>query len=425
MLKYWLWLAELPGLHNQARLALLRHFGSPEDIFYADEEELLLAEDVPQKQAKLALNRDLSEANRILADCQRLNLRILTIQDAEYPDRLRNIYDPPCVLYVKGCLPAFDEEAAIAVVGTRKYTPYGAACAEKLGAGLAAGGGLVVTGLAKGVDAAAARGALRAGGRVAGVVGNGLDVYYPYESRELYEDVPAAGVLISEYPPGSPPDKQHFPVRNRILSGLSVAALVVEAPIHSGALITARLAAEQGRDVFAVPGPIDAPNSAGCLRLIQDGAGPAAEAWDILSFYESRFPGKLRRRRGGPGYRPVSHRRAREDAVPVLDANSHTEDTAAAKKPPRAEAKRNPPAETGTETVKTVRAEGLTDDQIALLGILEPEEAGSIQVDDLIQRTGIPARRVLSALTMLEIDGFVCQHSGKRYTRTVTLENNV
>lgn len=403
MLKYWLWLAELPGLGNQARLALLRHFGSPEGIFYADEEELLLAEEVPAKQARLALNRDLSAANRILADCQRLNIRILTIQDAEYPDRLRNIYDPPCLLYVKGRLPAFDEEAAIAVVGTRKCSPYGTACAEELGYGLAAGGALVVTGLAKGVDAAAAKGALRAGGQVAGVVGNGLDVRYPYESRELYDDVPAAGVLLSEYPPGTSADGRHFPVRNRILSGLSVAALVVEAPERSGALITARLAADQGRDVFAVPGPINAPASAGCLRLIQDGAGAVTKAWDILSVYEARFPGKLRRPRSMPEYRPLPRRQSPSRPEPVPDA-------------PRPEVQ---------EPVVPLRStEGLTDDQIALLQVLEAEESASIQVDDLIQTTGIPTRRVLSALTTLEIDGLVRQHSGKRYTRTVTLREN-
>ena len=228
MLKYWLWLAELPGLNNQARLALLRHFGSPEDIFYAEEAELSLVEDLSEAQRAAVLeDHNLGPANYILADCQRLGQRILTIQDAEYPKRLYNIYDPPCLLYVRGRLPAFDEEAAIAVVGTRKCTPYGIACAEKLGYGVAACGGLVVTGLAKGIDSAAARGALRAGGRVVGVTGNGLDVPYPYESRHLYEDVAAAGVLISEYPPGTEPDGHHFPVRNRIMSGLSVAALVV------------------------------------------------------------------------------------------------------------------------------------------------------------------------------------------------------
>ncbi len=279
MLKYWVWLSELPGLGNQARLALLRHFASPEEIYYADAEELELAEGLTKEQVQRVLqNKDLSGANRILGECQRLSQRILTIQDAGYPRRLQNIFDPPCLLYVKGRLPEVDEEVLVAVVGTRSCTPYGIRCAEKLGFGLAAGGGIVVTGLAKGVDAAAARGALRAGGTVIGVTGNGLDVYYPYESRSLYDDVAASGALLSEYPPGTEPEGRHFPVRNRIMSGLSLAALVVEAPVRSGAMITARLALDQGRDLFAVPGPIDAPASVGCIRLMQEGAGPVIDA---------------------------------------------------------------------------------------------------------------------------------------------------
>ncbi|WP_295754708.1 DNA-processing protein DprA [uncultured Oscillibacter sp.] len=397
MLKYWVWLAELPRLKGPFRLALLRHFGSPEDIFFADREELLLAEDVPPGQAELALNRDLSAADRILADCQRLGQRILTIQDAEYPQRLRNIFDPPLVLYVKGRMPVMDEEAAIAVVGTRECTPYGTACGERLGRELAASGAVVVTGLARGVDSAAARGALRAGGSVVGVTGGGLDVVYPPENGDLYADVAARGVLLSEYPPGSPPDKAHFPVRNRIMSGLSVAALVVEAPGHSGALITARLALEQGREVYAVPGPIDAPDSVGCNRLIRDGAGLAAEGWDILRDFQERFPEKLRPARKLPAWTPLPTRR-------------------------RAEPRRKPEPAPEPEKAPALRAvsrEGLTDDQIALLEVLEPE--GPVQVDDLIESTGIPARRVSSALTMLEIDGCVRQHDGKRYTRTVAL----
>ncbi len=397
MLKYWVWLAELPGLKNPSRLALLRHFGSPEDIFFADREELLLAEDVPPAQAELALNRDLSAADRILADCQRLGQRILTIQDAEYPQRLRNIFDPPLVLYVRGRMPAMDEEAAVAVVGTRECTPYGVACAERLSQELAASGAVVVTGLARGVDSAAARGALRAGGIVVGVVGGGLDVIYPPENRDLYEDVAAAGVLLSEYPPGSPPDKAHFPVRNRIMSGLSVAALIVEAPERSGALITARLALEQGREVYAVPGPIGAPVSVGCNRLIRDGAGLAAEGWDILRDFQERFPEKLRPAGDLPAWTPLPTRR-------------------------RAEPRRRPepePEEEPKPALRTVSRSGLTDDQIALLRVLEPESP--IQVDDLIETAGIPARRVSSALTMLEIDGCVKQHDGKRYTRTVEL----
>lgn len=391
MLKYWLWLTNLRGLHNQTRLALLRHFGTPENLFYADEGEILLTEGITREQAALLRDHDLERANRILGDCQRLGLQLLTIQDAAYPARLQNIYDPPVLLYVRGHLPVMDEEAAIAVVGTRKCSPYGVACAEKLAFGLAAAGAVVVSGLAEGIDAASVRGALRAGGTPVSVVGNGLDIKYPRENRYLYEDVAAAGALLSEYPPGTRPDGRHFPVRNRILSGLSLAALVVEAPARSGALITAETALEQGRDVFAVPGPIDALTSAGCNRLIRDGAGLVSDAWDILREYQDRFPDKLhpegaRREPETLGYRA---RQSRE-AKPVLPSLS----------------------------LKEEKLE-LTDDQIALLRALPEEEP--MLVDDLIEQTGIPTRRVLSALTVLELEQLIEQHSGKRYTRKVNL----
>ena len=389
-LKYWLWLTELPGLKNQTRLALLRHFPTPEDVYYADPEEVLLTEGITREQAKLLEDKDCSGADRILADCQRLDLDLLTIQDAGYPNRLRNIYDPPCLLYVRGRLPAFDDEASIAVVGTRDCTPYGISSAEKLGYGLAAGGAVVVSGLARGVDSAALRGALRAGGTVTAVLGNGLDVIYPPENQYLYEDVAAAGALVSEYPPGTSPEAKHFPVRNRIMSGLCVATLVVEAPARSGALITAGTALEQGRDVFAVPGPIDAPASVGCNRLIRDGAGLVSDAWDILGEYEPRFPDKLRRE----GARETP-------AVLGYQARQKTEPKPV---PPSVSLSHNDYS--------------LTDDQICLLRALTEEP---MLVDDLIELTDIPTRRALSALTVLEIEHLVTQHSGKRYARAVNL----
>lgn len=390
MLKFWIWLSELRGLQNQTRLALLRHFGSPEAIFYADREEILLTDGMTPEQAARLDDHDLAGAQKILGRCEELGLSLLTIQDAAYPRRLFNIYDPPCLLYVRGRLPAFDEEAAVAVVGTRSCTPYGVACAEKLGYGIARCGGLVVSGLAAGIDSAALRGALRANGRAAAVLGNGVDVVYPRENQYLYEDVASAGCLISEYPPGTRPVGSHFPRRNRILSGLSVAALVVEAPERSGALITAAAALEQGRDVFAVPGPIDAPASVGCNQLIRDGAGLVSDAWDILREYEGRFPEKL----CAPGQaspRPQVTGYQTERAEPARPAKPLVD-----------------PAE-----------RGLTDDQTALLRALD--EDVPMLVDDLIEQTDIPTRRVLSALTLLEIEGLVTQHSGKRYTRAVAL----
>ena len=389
MLKYWVWLSELKGLRNQTRLALLRRFGDPESIFYADADELLLTDGVERSQLKLLENHDLAPADRILADCQRLDIRLLTLSDAAYPGRLKNIYDPPALLYCKGRLPLLDDLLCVAVVGTRDCTPYGVACAEKLGFGLASGGAAVVSGLAKGIDAAAIRGALRAGGVTVGVVGNGLDVYYPYESRYLYEDVASAGILLSEYPPGTEPASGHFPVRNRIISGLSLAALVVEAPEKSGALITAATALEQGRDVFAVPGPSDAPASVGCNCLIRDGAGLVSDASDILREYEGRFVLNLKESREQPETLGYQARMAPEPK-PVAP----------------------------TLSLRHSDAE-LTDDQIAVLKALSDTEP--MQVDDLTELVEIPTRRVLSALTVLEIDQYVAQHPGKRYTRTVTV----
>jgi DNA processing protein len=389
-LTYWLWLSELQGLTNQTQLALLRRFETPERIFYADPEELLLTEGITRQQAELLSDHRLDGARKIQEDCHRLNIRILTIGDAEYPGRLKNIYDPPMLLYMKGRMPVMDEEVAIAVVGTRNCTPYGEGCAKKLGHELSAAGAVVVSGLAKGIDAAATHGALMAGGVTVGVVGNGLDVRYPYESRFLYDDVAAAGVLISEYPPGAEAAGWHFPARNRILSGLCVGTLVVEAPLRSGALITAETALEQGRDVFAVPGPIDAENSAGCNRLIQEGALLVTGAEDILREYEGRYPQKLRPR-------------------------TYTEPpkTAGYQARQLAEAKPVPPSVSLSRELPE-----LSDDQLAILRLLGEEP---MQVDDIIELTDIPTRRVLSALTVLEMDELVTQHSGKRYTRAVTL----
>ena len=389
-LTYWLWLSELQGLTNQTRLALLRRFETPERIFYADPEELLLTEGISWQQAELLSDHRLDGARKIQEDCHRLNIRILTIGDAEYPGRLKNIYDPPMLLYMKGRMPVMDEEVAIAVVGTRNCTPYGEGCAKKLGHELSAAGAVVVSGLAKGIDAAATHGALMAGGVTVGVVGNGLDVRYPYESRFLYDDVAAAGVLLSEYPPGAEAAGWHFPARNRILSGLCVGTLVVEAPLRSGALITAETALEQGRDVFAVPGPIDAENSAGCNRLIQEGALLVTGAEDILREYEGRYPQKLRPRTYTEPPKTVGYQaRQLAEAKPV---------------PPSVSLSRELPE--------------LSDDQLAILRLLGEEP---MQVDDIIELTELPTRRVLSALTVLEMDELVTQHSGKRYTRAVTL----
>ena len=396
-LKYWIWLSALKGLGNRSKMELLQMFGTPENLYYADGRQL---EELDVSVRQALERHSLEETDRILGECDRLGLRVLTFQDTEYPDRLKNIYDPPLLLYVKGRMPLFDEEVALAMVGTRSCTPYGIASAETLSHRLAKQGALIVSGLARGIDSAAHRGALRAGGFTAAVLGNGHDITYPAENGPLYADIAAAGVILSEYPPGTRPEGRNFPVRNRIISGLCLGTIVVEAPARSGALITAETALEQGRDVFAVPGPIDSPSSAGCNRLIRDGAFLAADSWDVLREYAGRYPHKLSAREVEP-IRPLEMAQP-EQVKPAKEKRAAEEE----------------PEEPALPVMDLSLDHGLTDDQIAILRVLD----SAMQVDDIIEATQIPARRVLSALTLLELENYVSQSSGKRFSRLVTLQ---
>ncbi len=400
-LKYWVWLTTLPGLGQRTKLQLLEHFASPEEIYFAPEEELLLAEGVTKTQCALLADKSLDRAEKVLEDCAKDGQFLLTMDDAAYPARLRNIYDPPLLLYGKGSLPLFDEEVAVTVVGTRSCTPYGVKAASELGYELAKQGALLVSGMAKGIDGEALRGALRAGGFTAAVLGGGADVVYPAANRRLYEDIAATGVILSEYPPGTEPRGEHFPVRNRLLSALSVATLVVEAPERSGALITAATALEQGREVFAVPGPFDAPMSRGCNGLIREGAGLVCEAWDVLSFYESRYPHKLRLLRA---------------KLPPLPKGAPETESGEPAKP----AEEAPPAPALPVLDISQDPGGLTDDQIAVLSVLHTDIP--TLTDDAAILADLPVRRVLSALTVLEIDGYVCRQGARSFLRTVELK---
>lgn len=398
-LKYWIWLSNLPRLNNQMRLSLLEHFGEPDKIYYGEKEEYFLVQGMTRSMAEALEDKSLEAADRILGDCDRLGLRIITLRDTEYPDRLRNIYDPPLLLYVLGRMPRFDEEVAVAMVGTRRASPYALEMGEKLAFQMAGLGAVIVSGLAAGGDAAAHRGALRAGGFTAAVIGGGHDIVYPRENRPLYEDIAARGVILSEYPPGTEHMGEHFPVRNRIISGLSVGVVVTEAPERSGALITAGLALDQGRDLFAIPGQMGDRRCAGSNALLRDGAGVVTDAWDVLSVYAGKFPHKIRslrmeepRRFGGapaPAEKPKFRKKPdapREPGLPVLDLSGD---------------------------------HGLTDDQLRVVRALRGR---TVQVDDLIEETQIPTRRILSALTVLELDRIVTQESGKRFSLAVALK---
>ena len=266
---------------------------------------------------------------------------------------------------------------------------------EKLAYQMAGLGAVIVSGLAAGGDASAHRGALRAGGLTVGVIAGGHDIVYPRENRWLYQDIGVRGAILSEYPPGTDHRAGHFPERNRIISGLSLGVVVIEAPARSGALITASRALAQGRDVFVLPGQADDWHCTGSNQLLRDGAVPAMDAWDVLSHYTARYPHRIR------SLRLEEPRRFGGDA------------------PPRREARQKAPPEPALPVLDLSGDHGLTDDQLRIVRALRER---TVQVDELIEETQIPTRRVLSALTILELDKIVTQESGKRFSLAVTLK---
>ena len=387
-----------PGIGVKGAVHLLGIFGDARGIFAAAPEELAMKAALREDIIRNIVHRKgFAAAEKELGYCRRNSISAIASTDPEFPALLREIPDYPHVLYLKGNAAALSARC-VAMVGTRACTPYGTQSAEKIAYGLCKQGAVVISGAAAGVDSASHRGALRAGGKTIAVLGNGLDVVYPAENEWLYRDIAASGALISEYPPGTAAEAWHFPVRNRIISGLSLATVVVEAPEKSGALITANTALEQGRDVFAVPGPIDAPMSRGCNRLIADGAAALiTDSWDVLREYEAQYPHKILGERV---------------ELPRTLGYQAREELARAKQTAVEETPALPELNLKTNDL------GLTDDQMAILRALK---AGALQVDDLIEKTQIPTRRVLSALTMMELEGYVEQSGGKHFSLTVTL----
>jgi DNA processing protein len=270
--------------------ALVDALGSPEAVVSAPEATLATVRGIGPKIAEsIASQRGAREAGREEEAAARLGARLVTPLDADYPTPLKSIYDPPLCLYVRGELTKKDEHA-LAVVGTRRASHYGASQAEKLSFQAAQAGFTIVSGLARGIDTAAHRAALKAKGRTLAVLGGAIDRLYPPENRDLAEEITASGALISEFPLGREPDRTTFPYRNRIVSGLSKGVLVVEAGVDSGAMNTAEQALEQGRSVLAVPGRVDLEGARGPHRLIQNGARLVQDLQDILAEFEFLFP---------------------------------------------------------------------------------------------------------------------------------------
>lgn len=364
----------LPNIGPIRVRRLLERFESPEQILSAKRRELLevsgIGEEMAEQIGDWEDRIDLVEEKRRIADH---GISLLTLEDACYPPALRTIHDPPFLLYMKGNLTVADD-AAIGVVGSRRTTHYGRDQAKKLSFQLAKAGFCIVSGLARGIDTAAHEAALAARGRTIAVLGSGIGNIYPPENQALADRIAESGAVLSEFPVLYVPDKQSFPLRNRIVAGISRGLLVVEAPVRSGSLITANQALEQGRAVFAVPGPIDRPTSEGCHRLIQQGATLVCSAQDVID--------ELGLEINSLGL----------DFAPEL------------------------PESFEKSNEKPRRQLDLSEAEAKILGELSQ---GDSTIDSLSEATGINAGRVGATLLQLELKSLIKQLPGKIFTKQI------
>lgn len=380
MLVHWIWYAELKGLSLHEKQELLQRFRDPEEFYYSD-----IVQDQEQK--------DLAQAQRILRQCEDKGIGILPFTDEAYPEKLRNTYDAPMVLYFKGVLPDWESVPVIGIVGTRKATPYGVNTARRFGRQIAQSGALVVSGGAYGIDTMAMQGALEAGCPVVGVLGCGVDVVYPKTNKQFFAKVTETGCLLSEYPPRTQPAPWQFPARNRIISGMSNGLLLIEAPEKSGALNTARHAMNQGRDVFVVPGNIDVPSCAGSNALLQEQAMTALSGWDVVKEYEALYPGKVQKK----------DLPATEQESVILgktDLSGQIPDKKSIDK-----------EENSTYSVVNNPLPALPEAERDVLACIGRE--GSL-VDEVIAQAELPAGTVKSILTKLVLKGLIVNQPGGR-----------
>ncbi len=409
MTDIWLWLSRKKGLGPKRIHQLLERFGTAQDLFDAGQMQLLRA-GLPTTEAELLADKELAEAAAIRDACFRLGISILCWDDERYPQILRQIPDAPVVLYYKGRLPELGKRPSLALVGARKASAYGQLTAKTLGYQAARCGCITVTGLAAGIDAAAAEGALLGDGPVIGVLGCGADVVYPKSSRQLYREVESHGCILTEYPPGTAPFATHFPARNRIISGLCDGVVVVEAGEKSGALITANLALDQGRDVYAVPGPAGSVSCAGSNRLIKEGATLLETCYEAARTYSFRYPGSVTAFTGVPD--PDETLAPDPDEKPAPQPQRPT--TPAPEKPaaPAANAQPNGPWPLPPEEIARRKAGRSPEEQ----RIIEALRCGPMQLDLLIADTGLPTAKVLAVLTLMELRGGLGRLPGKYYT---------
>ena len=376
-LEKWVWLSE--ALYKGSRKAneLFSCFGDIEKIYAADRSALKGSGiSFGEKELERLLDKNLGAVSKILSDCEKNGIRVILRTSREFPKRLLEIADCPVLLYAKGASLSIDEDPVISVVGTRKASVHGISAAKKIASEIAASGGVLCSGLARGIDTVAMESALSAGGKVIGVLGNGLDIVYPAENRDLMKQIEISGTLLSEYPPKTRPDRINFPKRNRIVSAISLGVCVIEAPEKSGALITAQIALDQNRDVFAVPSGIFEATGRGSNNLIRMGAIPITCGQDILSEYAHLFGDRI----------------SLSEPVSVAPA---------AVIPEKKEF-----------SLPEALLSSLSSDERAILTALSSDE---LRADEISSRCDMPIPKVLSLLTMLEIRKTVKQLPGCRF----------
>ena len=460
---YWIWLAETFGQGSRTAVLLANKFRSARKIYEGAADELEPDEDFDEKRiAKITdklKNRTLVQAEYILSQCENLGISVVTCDSREYPKQLRTLVDMPLVLYVRGNLPDCVNNMLTTIVGTRTMTDYGRRIAYSLGAGVAYGGAVVVSGMALGADSMGMLGALDAGGTTIAVLGSGVDVIYPKEHTEIYYKIMERGAVISEYAPGSRPIGAHFPIRNRIMSGLSDATVVVEAGPQSGALITAKLAVTQGKKLFAVPGKVGDEGAEGPNILIRDGALPCVCAEDILSEFEFIYKNSISVDRAHSAMRRFDAEKQSSDAMARMrigtsfDSKNYygngtyggrasnknktinaektfeshgmrkvelNNNISPAKKTDKTEniksytAKNNGENDKNVISAKKIDLDMLDENEIKVYNKMKPNVP--TLPDDLVG-DGISIREVMSAMTMLEMAGAVESGGGGYFMR--------
>ena len=420
--KYWIWLSHACGAGSKCAVRLARTFHSAKEIYKASEKDLKDC-GVRIENAVLSrlLHKDTSMEEGILRWCEDFGAQVIVPGDPLYPKSLFSLQDMPMVLYCMGVMPEFDNMFSCAVVGTRSMSEYGKKMACEIGAGLARAGACLVSGLALGVDGTAMAAAIEEGGITIAVMGCGIDVIYPKEHTSLYYDVTQRGAVLTEYGPGVSPDGPHFPVRNRIISGLSQGVCVIEGDKASGSLITARRGLYQGRDLYAVPGRVGDRNSDGTNYLLTQGATPVTSALDIVSRYEFLYPHTLKVGKALVSELPVDvdgtvrkHQIAkRGQGRKVVAADSVGEDRKEQKARVRRGEKASifPPVE---EEPPRISLDALSEVDIKVYEAMTPDVP---MLPEEIARTGFPLPQVMTSMTMLEIAGAVEAGAGGYYLK--------